>query len=67
MQMADIAVITGGAGYVGLRLARELLSVGYNVRLFDIKEPEGGISGDMPWHVCQYLPDRSACMHTATD
>ncbi len=33
------AVITGGAGYVGLRLARRLLEQGWTVTLFDVRAP----------------------------
>ena len=47
--MSDLCVITGGSGYVGLRLARELLSQGYRVRIFDICQPPreemGGLRG----------------------
>lgn len=37
--MSELNVITGGSGYVGLRLARELLSLGLRVRIFDTSRP----------------------------
>jgi nucleoside-diphosphate-sugar epimerase len=38
------ALITGGTGYLGLRLCRRLISQGFRVRLFDLKLPIGSSS-----------------------
>ena len=69
--MTDLCVITGGSGYVGLRLARELLSQGYRVRIFDTCQPQrdkmgslrGAMRGFLRPSACHAMPSCHA-MHT---
>ncbi len=40
-----VCLVTGGAGYVGRRLAEELVSRGHAVRVLDVREPSPPIAG----------------------
>jgi dTDP-L-rhamnose 4-epimerase len=49
-QMSELCVITGGAGFIGQHLCRELLSAGYSVRILDGFDAQvhGDASGRSP-------------------
>jgi dTDP-L-rhamnose 4-epimerase len=51
--MADTVLITGGAGFIGARLAAELLDHGYDVRALDVLHPQVHERGARP----AYLSD----------
>ena len=38
-QVSEVHVVTGGGGYVGLRLGRKLAEQGHQVMLFDVRKP----------------------------
>ena len=46
--MSGTILITGGAGFIGSRLARELLEHGWNVRALDNLDPQVHESGQRP-------------------
>src|SRR4051812_22807968 len=49
--VADRILITGGAGFIGSHLARELLEAGHPVRVLDRLDPQvHGASGEPPAH-----------------
>ncbi|HVM28177.1 MAG TPA: SDR family NAD(P)-dependent oxidoreductase [Mycobacteriales bacterium] len=51
--MSRTVLITGGAGFIGAHLARELLEAGDRVRVLDVLHPQVHPSGERPG----YLPD----------
>ena len=46
--MTDLALITGGAGFIGLHLSRELVKIGYRVRIFDNFSPQVHAKAELP-------------------
>lgn len=50
--MAELILVTGGAGFIGRHLARELLGRGQRVRVLDALipqvHPNGGQPADLP-------------------
>ena len=43
--VSETHLVTGGGGYPGYRLGKALLQKGYNVVLFDIREPSDSVEG----------------------
>lgn len=43
--MADTVLITGGSGFIGLELARNLIADDHKVVIFDLKKPEDLLHG----------------------
>ena len=52
-----LAVVTGGTGYVGLRLGTQLQKAGFKVRLVDLDAPPGALDGTKPSSVERYEPE----------
>jgi dTDP-L-rhamnose 4-epimerase len=46
--MNDLVLITGGAGFIGLHLSRELVKIGYRVRIFDNFSPQVHAKAELP-------------------
>lgn len=45
--MTDCSLVTGGSGFIGRHLVKELLNTGERVRILDIKQPDRAVEKDV--------------------